>query len=174
MSRSAKFTPSEIEEAQELLKRARTLQEYRRAQVILLPALFGLTREQTGMAIGLSPSRVGALQADVRHPERMEGRSTHGGARRHLMTEQEEKEFLQPWEEKARSAGMVIVPPLHQALEEKLGRKVHHSIVYRLLAKHGWRKVAPDSVHPKADEARQEDWKKNSRKWWPKPVGNRK
>jgi transposase len=63
---------------------------------------------------------------------------------------------------------MVIVPPLHEALEEHLGRKIHHSQVYRLLERHGWRKLSPDSVHPKADMAKQEDWKKNSRRWWPR------
>jgi len=62
---------------------------------------------------------------------------------------------------------MVIVPPWPQALEEQLGRQVHHSQVYRLLARHGWRKLSPDSLHPKADLANQEDWKKNSRRWWP-------
>ena len=85
-----------------------------------------------------------------------------------MMTIEEEERFLHPWVEKAASAGMVIVPPLHEALEPPLGRKLHHSQVYRMLARHGWRKLSPDSVHPKADIAKQEDWKKNSRKWWPK------
>ena len=34
--------------------------------------------------------------------------------------------------------------------------------MYRLLARHGWRKVAPDTRHPKSDLAVQEEWKKNS------------
>jgi hypothetical protein len=32
--------------------------------------------------------------------------------------------------------------------------------VYRLLERHGWRKVAPDTHHPKSDPAAQEEWKK--------------
>ena len=35
-----------------------------------------------------------------------------------------------------------------------------------VLARHGWRKVAPDTRHPKTDPALQEDWKKNSRRRW--------
>jgi hypothetical protein len=38
--------------------------------------------------------------------------------------------------------------------------------VYRLLARHGWRKVAPDTRHPKSDPAEQERWKKNFPACW--------
>ncbi|MBU1568309.1 MAG: winged helix-turn-helix domain-containing protein [Proteobacteria bacterium] len=34
----------------------------------------------------------------------------------------------------------------------------------RLLARHGWRKVQPDTKHPKSDPVAQEDFKN-----WPKP-----
>ena len=39
-------------------------------------------------------------------------------------------------------------------------------VVDRLLERHGWRKVAPDTHHPKSDPAAQEEWKKNCRKCW--------
>jgi transposase len=84
-----------------------------------------------------------------------------------MMSPEQEKAFLEPWAAEASTAGMVIVPPLHEALEKQLGRTVHPSQVYRLLARHGWRRVAPDSVYPKADAEKQEDWKKSSPKWWP-------
>lgn len=167
MSRSAKFEDEVIETARKLLCAAKTIREMRAAQAILLPAVFGLTREQTAAAIGLSSSRVGGIQAEARNPG-LQAKGSHGGRRRQTMTLEEEEQFLRPWVEKAASAGMVIVPPLHEALEEHLGRKIHHSQVYRMLERHGWRKLSPDSVHPKADLAKQEDWKKNSRRWWPK------
>lgn len=167
MSRPAKFEPAVIESAQKLLSAAKSIREMRMAQAILLPAIFGLTREQTAAAIGLSVSRVGSIQAEARNPD-LRATGSHGGRRRQTMTLEEEKQFLRPWVEKSVSAGMVIVPPLHEALEQHLGKKVHHSQVYRMLARHGWRKLSPDSVHPKADMVKQEDWKKNSRRWWPK------
>ena len=61
---------------------------------------------------------------------------------------------------------MLVVSPLRAALAQKLGRAVTHSVVYRMLARHGWRKVAPDTRHPKSDPAAQEEWKKNSPKLW--------
>ena len=166
MSRTAEFTPEIISSARSRLGSAKTIAQLREAQCILLPALFGLTKAQTAEAMGLSTSRVGGLQAQLRNPS-PETKSTHGGRRRQRMTLEDETTFLAPWVEEARTAGMIIVPPLHEALVKQLGKKIHHSQVYRMLARHGWRKVAPDSIHPKANEALQEDWKKNSRNWWP-------
>ena len=40
---------------------------------------------------------------------------------------------------------------------------VKASVVYRLLARHGWRKVAPDTRHPKSSPAAQQEWKKTPR-----------
>lgn len=167
MSRPAKFTSEVIAAAQLRLSAARTIAELRAAQVILLPALFGLTKEQTAAALGLSTSRVGGLQAEARHPSPT-ARQPHGGRRRQRMTLEAERAFLAPWAAQASSAGMIIVPPLHAALEKHLGKAIHHSQVYRMLARHDWRKVAPDSTHPKTDAQAQEAWKKNSRKWSPK------
>ena len=55
---------------------------------------------------------------------------------------------------------------LRAALAHRLGRPVAASVVYRLLARHGWRKVAPDTRHPKSDPIAQEEWKKNSPRHW--------
>ena len=166
MSRTAKFSKQVISDAQTSLDKATTLQEFRRAQVVLLPANFGLTKAQTAAAIGLSTSRVGAMQAEARNPSPTP-KASHGGRRRQTMTFAEEVAFLEPWKKEAETAGMIIVPPLHEALAKHLGKKIHHSQVYRMLARHSWRKVAPDSKHPKSDAEVQDAWKKNSRKWWP-------
>jgi len=52
---------------------------------------------------------------------------------------------------------MLIVGPLRAALAQRLGRPVTHSVVYRLLARHGWHKVAPDTGHPKSDPSVQKE-----------------
>ena len=166
MSRTARYSNQVIACAKERLGNARTLKEFRAAQAVLLPACHGLSKAQTAAALGLSTSRVGAIQAEARRPCAVP-KATHGGRRRQRMTLAEEAAFLAPWVERAKTAGMIIVPPLHEALAQQLGQKIHHSQVYRMLARHGWRKVAPDSTHPKTDPDAQADWKKNSRQWWP-------
>lgn len=161
MSRNAEFSKQVIAQAQVDLRSATTPAQLRRAQAVLLPALFGLTKSQTAAAIGLGPSRVGALQAEARNPSPVP-KATHGGRRRERMSLAEEAPFLEPWKKQAETAGMIIVPPLHEALARHLGKKIHHSQVYRMPARHGWRKVSPDSKHPRSDAQVRDAWKKTS------------
>jgi len=76
------------------------------------------------------------------------------------MTVEEEREFLAPWEKLATIGGVLTVPPIHAALVECLGHDTPMSTTYRLLARHGWLKVQPDTKHPKSDPALQGEFKK--------------
>ena len=89
-----------------------------------------------------------------------------GGRRKALLSPAQEREFLAPWAEQAKSGGLLVLSPIRAALAQQLGRPIAPSVVYRFLARHGWRKVAPDTRHPRSDPQVQEDWKKNSRKCW--------
>jgi transposase len=80
------------------------------------------------------------------------------------LTFEEEKEFLGGFFEAATRGNIVVVGEVHEALEEKLGHKVAETTVYRMLARHGWRKIAPRPRHPKASEAAQAEFKKNFKK----------
>ncbi len=71
---------------------------------------------------------------------------------------------IAPFIDKAKNAGIIIVPPLKVALERHLGRSVAPSTVYLLLQRHGWRKLAPDKRHPQSDPVAQDERKKNSPK----------
>ena len=157
-----------VEHAKGLATRAQTLEDLRCAQAVLLPALLNATLEQTAAALGVGRASVGRYQAKVRnrltHPAQLDPQ--WGGRRRAAMSLQEEVEFLEPWAEQSADGGMLIVAPLRAALAQRLGRPVTHSVVYRLLARHGWRKVSPDTRHPKSDPSVQEEWKKNSQKCW--------
>jgi transposase len=95
-----------------------------------------------------------------------------GGRRQSLLTVQEEVDFLKPWAEQARAAGLLVLSPIRAALAQRVGHPVKASVVWRLLARHGWRKVAPDTRHPKNDPVIMKAWKKNSRKGW-QPCSDR-
>ena len=168
MARPRVMDQAVVEHAKGLATRAQTLEDLRCAQAVLLPALLNATLEQTAAALGVGRASVGRYQAKVRsrltHPGQLDPQ--WGGRRRAAMSLQEEREFLEPWAEQSADGGMLIVAPLRAALAQRLGRPVTHSVVYRLLARHGWRKVAPDTRHPKSDPTVQEEWKKNSQKCW--------
>lgn len=139
----------------------------RRASSSIACAL-NATLEQTAALLGVSRATVPRLQNELRRRCAQPGVAApaRGGRRHELMTPEEEREFLAPWAQLASAGNMLVVSPLHAALSQKLGRAVRASVVYRLLERHGWRKVAPDTRHPKSDAQTQEAWKKNCPKTW--------
>jgi transposase len=157
-----------VKHAKRLAAQAQSVDDLRCAQAVLLPALLGATLEQTATALGVGRATVGRCQSKVRrrltHPAQLE--PEWGGRRRAAMSVDEERDFLQPWAISAADGGRLIVAPLRAALAQRLGHPVTHSVVYRLLARHGWRKVAPDTRHPKSDPHAQEQWKRNSPMSW--------
>lgn len=164
-----------VEHAKGLAARAQTVDELRCAQAVLLPALLDATLEQTAAALGVGRATVARYQSKVRKRLRRptEPDPQWGGRRRAAMTREQEQEFLAPWAQLAGEGSLLVVAPLRAALAQRLGHRVTHSVVYRLLARHGWRKVAPDTRHPKSDPLAQELWKKNFPKSW-QPCSTRK
>jgi len=158
-----------------LAAQAQSADELRLAQAVLLPALLKATLAQTATALGVGHATVTRYQAKVRrrltHPT--EPRPQWGGRRNAAMSPQEEREFLAPWAQASTDGSILVVAPLRAALAQKLGRPVTHSVVYRMLARNGWRKVAPDTRHPKSDPRAQELWKKNSPGCWQPAAGAR-
>jgi len=86
-----------------------------------------------------------------------------GGRRTANMSIAEEEAFLDSFKDRAKSGGVLEVSEIHVGLEKILSRKVHRSAVYKLLHRHGWRKLAPRKRNTKSDPLAQEAWKKNSR-----------
>lgn len=151
---------------------AKTISELRMAQALLMPLKFGLSLDDTSVALGLSKSwtfrlrqRFSRIQSGQEQPK-----SQQGLRNRARMTLEEEAALLAPYIEQAKQGGVIIVPPLKAKLEETLGRSMAQSTVYAMLHRHGWRKLAPDKQHPESDPVAQEEWKKNSPKRSNKPA----
>ncbi len=128
-----------------------------------------MTLQATAKVLGVGRATVARLQARFRgwKGDAKPPRRRWGGRRRALMKLEDEQAFLAGWKAKAEQGQLVVVTPLRVALEQKLGRRLKPSVVYRLLERHRWRKVAPDTRHPKAEPAVQEEWKKKrSPKSW--------
>lgn len=168
MARPRRIDPLLVKRAQLTAATATSVESLRQGQAILLPALFGATLEQTAAVLGVGRATVARLQSTFRKqmPDEPNPVRNWGGRRQFLLTQEEESAFLKPWLESATTGHLVVVSPIRAALAQRLGQPVKPSVVYRLLARHGWRKVAPDTRHPKSKPEVQEDWKKNSLKCW--------
>ena len=167
MARPRRIDKLLVHQAQLAATTATSVAALRRCQAVLLPALLGATLEQTAAALGVCRASVPNLQAAFRREQTpAEPLPKRGGRHHSHLTLAEEKGFLKPWLEPAGSGAVVVVSPMRAALAQQLGQPVRPSVIYRLLARHGWRKVAPDTRHPKSKPEVQEAWKKNSRKSW--------
>lgn len=85
-----------------------------------------------------------------------------GGRKRSYLSIEQEKQFLQPFFERAAKGEIATCAEIHAAYEARIGGPVDESTIYRLLARHGWRKVIPRPKHPKAEKEKQEAFKKTS------------
>lgn len=81
------------------------------------------------------------------------GNHYHGNRRN--MSPEEEVAFLEPFKEPAAQGQIVETGAIKAAYEEKVGHSIGGSQIYRVLHRHGWRKVMPRSRHPDkvSDEA---------------------
>jgi transposase len=167
MARPIQMDLKRVAQAKLTVKATRNLDDFKSALAILLPAKAGLTLNETASLLGVGTASVNRMQARLRVGRASSSvRRNWGGRRQSLLTAQEEIEFLKPWAEQAQNAGLLVLSPIRAALALRVGHPVKASVVWRLLARHGWRKVAPDTKHPKNDPKVMNAWKKNSPKLW--------
>ncbi len=148
----------------DLLKSVKSKGQLLRVLCVWLRAEFGFNAAQIARAIGWQPGSVSQLHFRYFREGESALIGTGRGGRRHAyLTPDEEQRFLRPFIERAEKGGILVASEIHPAYEAKIGRKVPPSTIYRMLARNGWRKIAPRPRHPKTDVAKQEDFKKNSR-----------
>lgn len=169
MARPVISSDEEIQRARQLRDQATTISDYRKALSVILVAEHGLNSEKTAEILGASRRTVFRDRKEIRNQDASSKRSW-GGRRRCSMTIEQEQDFLDQWEDKATEGGVLSVLPIHASLIERLGHNIPLSTTYRLLARHGWRKVHPDTKHPKSDPVRQDEFKKKSLKLWLPPA----
>ena len=73
----------------------------------------------------------------------------HYGGNRRNMSFDEETELLEQFRQKAEQGQMLDIREIENAYREKVGHSIGHDQIYRVLRRHGWRKIMPRSKHPK-------------------------
>jgi transposase len=171
MSRKPRISQELVLAAREAARNASSADELRAAQTILLSDSLHLTLDRIGAVIGRSRSTAARLRAGFREMEFSEKsvrKRNWGGRRRFHLTLEEEESLLSEFLDTAQGGGILEVGSIREACEKKVGGKVAKTTVYRMLARHGWRKIVPRKRHPKTDVAAQEAFKKNYRRSSPR------
>lgn len=152
MAKRPLFAPGTQALVQGLVKKAKTALELRRILCVLL-GCSGIPAKDIAPLVGYHESFIWHFWAKFRiQGETIFWTNNHSGHRNraHLSVE-EEKALLKSFLATAEKGGMLIIKEVHEAFEKKLGHSVFLSVIYDLLHRHGWRKIAPRPTHPKSD-----------------------
>ena len=152
-----------IKELEEFRKSKWSGFEFTRFLCVWLRVMQNMTTEAISKTIGWHVNTVRFTQKDFINrgiPALTE--SKKGGRYHALMSEDEESAFLSQFKEAGGKGLILTVADMKEALEKRLGREVHITTVYRILHRHGWRKVVPRPRHPKRDNEATEAFKKGA------------
>ena len=163
--RKRRIIDASKEELLKLMKEEKYAKKYRKMQCIQLAMLYpDMTAKEIGEITQYSERRVWEFHTAYRK-NGIEGLvDKRGGRFRENMTFNEEAELLAPFEEQSKSGKLVVAGKIKLAYEEKIGREVAKSTIYRMLDRHGFRKIVPYKRHPKANKEEQEAFKKTLQK----------
>lgn len=142
----------QLEAAKVLLKKAKTADELRTAQAVVLPLVYGLNMKQTAAAIGRSVGRTCTMRTQF--TGKVSGKKEVIRSKRELRNRanvafEREAQILKEVMRQAVRDGVVVIPPLKQMVEARLGKSIALTTLYSMLARHGWKKVAPEKARRK-------------------------
>ena len=130
---------------------------------MLIRATLGSTAAEIAQLLGWSTATVHVIHSRwAKEGEALFDLRARGGRRHQHLSAQEEDRLLAPFAAKAHAGGLLHVSEIRRALEQQVGSPVAASTVYRMLDRHGWRKVVPRPRHPKADMQAQGAFKKTA------------
>lgn len=149
-----------------LLKQAKHIAEQRRIQAVLMRASEALPPTKIAELTGLSVHSVRVIHSRfLREGEAcLVGRPGRGGRRHTLLSDAQAAALLAGHAQDAAQGRVIVANVFKRDYERLVGHKVAVASVYRLLARAGWRKVAPRPSHPKKDPAAEAAFKKTSRR----------
>lgn len=151
-----------VQSAIEAARKAKEADELRAAQAVIFPGLLGLSDRITGKLLGRSRGSVVRMRKQFRnlHSRKEPFDRNWGGRRYGYLSIDQERQFLSGFFDQAAQGGAVNAGEIKRAFEDLVGHKVAKTTVYRMLDRHGWRKIMPRPRHPKSDAMAQKGFKK--------------
>lgn len=156
-------------ELSNLLKQTSNIVTFRKIQSIYLRVKFNYLPDEIAKIVGLSTSRVRHIHSDYKkYGKEFLTEKKRGGRNHSYASIEEEAQFLETLKKKAIKGSIVEVRGIHKAYESFINRKIHKSMIYKLLHRHGWRKLSPRPHHPNQNREAIETFKKTFPVWLPK------
>ena len=163
-----KYTKGTSEKLYKLMKKTKDVIEYRKIQTVYLRSKYDYSPKKISEITGLSIDRIRHIHSDYNKDETRSFESSPRGGRNHsYMSLEEENKFLSSFKEEASKGAIVEVKKIHKAYEQTIGKKVHKSMIYKLLHNHGWLKIMPRPKHLNQNVDNIETFKKTFIQWLP-------
>ena len=163
MGERIKFTRAESDEIRRKFHKKRLIKNvygYRRVQALYLRTQ-GKTNKEIGEICGYCEQFVTELVAEYRAvgiEEIIKDKRTTNNRR---LSREAESEMLEGFRGIAAAGQLITAEDILRKYEELTGRESNISTIYKLLKRHGWRKVKPRPEHPgSASEEEREASKK--------------
>lgn len=136
----------------EIISKARKKNKDKRAEFRLHALQLraeGKQSKEIAKEIGISAPYISQLSAKYFKGGIEAISGNHYGGNRRNMSYEEEEAILKPFYEKAERGQIVEISEIKAAYQEKVDHKISEVQIYRVLHRHGWRKIMPRSRHPK-------------------------
>lgn len=148
MASRYKFSEEEIKEIEQARKENKDKRAEVRLKVLELRAK-GASAKEVAAATGFHAGSVTRLVAKYRDYGIEAISGNHYGGNHRNMSIEEEAAILAPFKERAEKGELVEISEIARAYQQAVGHSMSSGQIYRVLHRHGWRKVMLRSRHPK-------------------------
>lgn len=158
-----KVIGEDIELVKKAMEETKCKAEFRRLQCIYLADTRpDMTAKEIAQITLFTESNVKKIHSTFRKTGLDSVKDKRGGRYRENLTIEQEESLLKQFEKQSESGKLIEASKIKEEYEKQLGKKVNKSVVYRMLERHGFRKIVPYKRHPKAKKEEQEAFKKTS------------
>ena len=148
MASRYQFSEEEVKAIEQARKENKDKRAEARLKVLQLRAE-GQKAKEVAAATGFHAAYVTQLVAKYRDHGLEAISGNHYGGNHRNMSVEKEAEILAPFQVQAEKGEIVEVKEIAEAYQSTVAHSVSKAQIYRVLHRHGWRKVMPRSKHPK-------------------------
>lgn len=144
-----KISAEEYEAAKALEARTKDKHISRKLRILML-RYEGVKVQEIAKAFGTTVNTVSRICTQYKRTGLQEFARNKYTSHCRLLSEEQEKELLSQFEERARKGEMITAQDIKEAFDAACGKDTGKVYVYMVLKRHNWRKVMPRPRHPKA------------------------
>jgi hypothetical protein len=151
---------------EDLLSKTNDISVFKNIQAVYLKARYKMSAKSIAEVTGFTKGYIW----QIHHNYRNNGQKAFifgkkGGAYHMNIGIKQEKLLLAEFAPKSDFGHILEISKIKKRYEEIAKKQVHKSVIYRMLARHEWRKIAPRPSHPKNDKIAMDTFKKTFHQW---------